>query len=234
VTLADVNFDSTNVFAPRRDLGETTLALSVRDPIIAARRESGRKILAFGFSLGGTDLMLRVAFPLLLVNALDWFAGDDADLVTTYVTGHRFRVPLDGVAERAEAEVLGPDNKLTRAPVVDGIATFYGARIGFHEIRAYRNDELPDVTRDEKGRLLMPSPPDTVEPLAVREIAANLASPEESDIAPADILNLGGKQLDKPEAFVVTTKKQFWTLLIAGLVLLLAIEWMTYHRRVTV
>jgi hypothetical protein len=234
VTLGDVNFDATNVFAPRRENGETTLAFSVRDPVIAARREGGRKILAFGFSLSGTDLTLRVAFPLLLVNALDWFAGDDADLVTTYVTGQRFRVPLDGVVGVAEAEVLGPDNKLTRAPVVDGVATFYGNRIGFHSIRAYPPGTLPAVTRDKDGKLIEKGAPEGSEAIADREIAANLANPEESDIAPADVLNLGGKEIERPEAFVITTKKQFWTFLLAGLIVLLAIEWMTYHRRVTV
>jgi hypothetical protein len=234
VTLSDVNFDSTEVFGPRPEQAESTLASSVRDPVITARRDGGRKILAFGFSLGATDLTLRVAFPLLLVNALDWFAGDDADLVTTYVTGHRFRVPLDGVTGVAEAEVLGPDGKTTRAPVVDGVATFYGARIGFHEIRVYAPDTLPPVKRDKDGRLILPPAPEGAEPIADREIAANLASPEESDIAPASELRLGGQTLQAPEAFTITTKKQFWTFLLLGVLVLLGLEWITYHRRVTV
>jgi Ca-activated chloride channel homolog len=213
VSLSDVNFDATQVFAPRRDRGEAALAWSVRDPVIAARRDEGRKLLAFGFSLRGTDLPLRVAFPLLLVNALDWFAGDDADLVTTYVTGQRLRVPLDGVVGAREAEVLGPDGQRTRAPVVDGMAAFYGARVGFHEI----------TVRDAGGEVI-----------AAREIATNLANPAESDIAPAATLRLGGRELAAPAAFHVTVQRRFWTLLLALLLVLLAIEWVTYHRRITV
>ena len=93
----------------------------MRDPIIAAKRDGQRKILAFGFSLpadgreSATDLPMRVAFPMLLVNALDWFAGDQADLLTTYPTGQRERVPLDGVVGATEAEVKRPRRRRSRA-----------------------------------------------------------------------------------------------------------------------
>jgi hypothetical protein len=216
VTLGDVNFDTTKVFAPRRDQGEAVLATSVRDPVIAAKRDGGRKILCFGFSLAGTDLTLRVAFPLMLVNALDWFAGDDADLVTTYVTGQRLRVPLDGVSGVTEATVVGPDGAKTRAPVADGVATFYAASIGFHEIQVH---DAADPGGD---------------PIATRELAANLSSPEESDIAPAAKLLLGGKELSAPQAFEVTIQRRFWTFLLAIVLVLLVAEWITYHRRITV
>ena len=73
-----------------------------------------------------TDLPMRVAFPMLLVNTLDWFAGDTTDLLTTYPTGQRERVPLDGVVGATEAEVNGPDGAITKTPVIDGLATFYG------------------------------------------------------------------------------------------------------------
>jgi len=225
VTLADVNFDSTRVFAPRRDQGEATLASSVRDPVIAARRDGGRKILCFGFGLGGTDLTLRVAFPLLLVNSLDWFAGDDADLVTTYVTGQRLRVPLDGVVGVTEAEVVGPDGAKTRAPVSDGVASFYAASIGFHELRVFppSPDGSGGAADDPSGQ-----------PIAVRELAANLSSPEESDIGPAAKLILGGKELAAPDAFETTIQRRFWTILLVIVLLLLGVEWITYHRRITV
>jgi len=114
VTMSDVYMDKSEVFAPDSKKGESTVAFSVTDPIIVAKREGRRKILAFGFSLpangrdSATDLPMRVAFPMLLVNTLDWFAGDQADLLTTYATGSRERVPLDGVVGATEAEVKGP------------------------------------------------------------------------------------------------------------------------------
>jgi hypothetical protein len=222
VTLSDVYMDKSEAFAPDARRGESTLAFSVTDSVIAAKRDGKRKILAIGFSLpaagrdSATDLPMRVAFPMMLVNALDWFAGDTTDLLTTYPTGSRERVPLDGVVGATEADVRGPDGQITHTPVIEGLATFYGARVGYYDLAA----KAPD------GSVL-----------ARIELAANLASPEESDIAPSAKLTLGGtggKQLAEPEAFAISHSQKLWIYLLvfaAGLVL---VEWITYHRRITV
>jgi len=210
VTMSDVNIDRSDVLAPDRLRGETALALSVRDPVIAARREGGRKLIVFGFPLTGTDLTLRVAFPLLLVNALDWFAGDSTELITTYVTGQRQRVPLDGAMSVREVVVTGPDGAQRPAPVVDGVATFYADRVGFYTLSA-PSAGLPAL-----------------------ELAANLSSPSESAIAPSPELTLGGQALGKPEAFAVTRTRKLWAYLVLAALLLLVVEWVTYHRRITV
>jgi hypothetical protein len=222
VSLSDVYMDRSDAFAPDATRGESSLAHSVRDSVIAAKRDGKRKIVAIGFSLpaagrdSATDLPMRVAFPMLLVNALDWFAGDQTDLLTTYPTGSRERVPLDGVVGATEADVRGPDGQLTHTPVIDGLATFYGTHVGYYDLAA----KSPD------GGVL-----------ARIELAANLASPEESDIAPSAKLTLGGaggKQLVEPEAFAISHSQKLWIYLIvlaAGLVL---VEWITYHRRITV
>nr|HEX4317300.1 VWA domain-containing protein [Kofleriaceae bacterium] len=219
VTMSDVFMDKSESFAPDAKKGESTLAYAVTDSIVAAKRDGRRKILAFGFSLpsagrdGATDLPMRVAFPMLLVNALDWFAGDQADLLTTYATGVRQRVPLDGVVGATEAEVKGPDGSITRTPVIDGLATFYGNRVGIYDL----------VAKGADGK-----------PMAQLQLAANLASPTESDIAPSTELKLGGKTLEAPEAFAITHSQKLWIyiILIAGALIL--IEWVTYHRRITV
>jgi Ca-activated chloride channel family protein len=222
VTLTDVYMDKTDSFAPDAKKGESSLAFSVTDSVIAAKRDGKRKILAIGFSLpaqgreSATDLPMRVAFPMMLVNALDWFAGDQTDLLTTYPTGTRDRVPLDGVVGASEAEVRGPDGKLTRTPVIDGLATFYGSRVGYYDLAA----KAPD------GSVL-----------ARVELAANLSSAEESDIAPSSKLTLGGargKQLAEPEAFAITRSRKLWIYLIVFAAGLLLVEWITYHRRITV
>ena len=212
VIMSDVNFDQSKVFAIDRSKGDIALARYVRDAIIAARKDGQRKIIAFGFALGGTDLTLRVAFPLLLVNALDWFAGDDADLITTYRTGQRFRVPMDGTYGVNEVEVATPNGKATRAPLVDGRATFYGKWIGVHRLVARDQDQV----------------------VAMVELAANLANPDESRIAPGRELTMGGVQLARPEGFEITRNRSLWVYLVLFFALLLAVEWFTYHRRITV
>jgi hypothetical protein len=225
VELADVNFDSSHVFAVDKAKGDVALAYYVRDPIVVARRENTRKLLAFGFSLAGTDLSLRVGFPLLLVNSFDWFAGDDSDLVTTYTTGQRFRIPLDGIANVNEVTIIDPAGKKSKAPVVEGQATFYGSHVGVHQILAFD----PDDPVPPEGT------PDTREPIAALELAANLGSPTESAIAPrTKDLVLGGKTLAEPDAFAVSARRELWIYIVLFVLLLLGFEWVSYHRRWTV
>jgi hypothetical protein len=219
VTMSDVYMDRSEVFAPDVRKGEQTLAYYTTDSIIAAKRDGRRKIVAFGFSLpsagrdSATDLPMRVAFPMLLVNTLDWFAGDQADLLTTYPTGQRQRVPLDGVVGATEAEVTGPDGTITKTPVIDGLATFYGSKVGYYDLQAKAAD----------GHVM-----------ARVSLAANLASATESDIAPSTTLTLGGKKLEQPEAFAITRSQKLWIYLVLLALGLIVTEWVTYHRRITV
>jgi hypothetical protein len=208
VQMSDVNVDRSHVFTVDRTRGEAALAISVRDPIVVARNAGGKKAVVVGFALAGTDLTLRVAFPLLLVNTLDWFAGSSTELITTYTTGQRQRVPLDGAPDVREATVTGPDGTTRPAPVVDGVATFYADQVGFYALAA------PGV--------------------AGLELAANLSSPGESAIAPVTRLALGEKELAAPEAFAVTRTRTLWAYLVLAALLLLVVEWVTYHRRITV
>lgn len=219
VSMSDVFMDRSNVFSVDPKRGESTIAYYVRDPVIVAKRDGKRKVLAFGFSLpstgreGATDLPMRVAFPMLLVNTLDWFAGDTTDLLTTYATGQRQRVPLDGVVGATEAEVKDSAGVTTRTPVIDGLATFYASHVGYYDLAA----KTPD------GKTL-----------AQIELAANLASTTESDIAPSTELTLGGKKLEAPEAFAITRSQKLWIYLILLAMGLIIVEWVTYHRRITV
>jgi len=212
IVLDDVNFDETSVFRVDREHGEVVLAQSVRAPIIAAKKDGMRKVVAFGFGLEGTDLVMRVAFPLLFVNILDWFAGDDSDLITTYATGHRLRVPMDGTYGVSEVSVHTPDNRRVRAPLVDGQATFYGNWIGVHELTAKEGGET----------------------VARIELAANLSNPNESNVAPAKELVMGGRDLPPPKGFSVSRRTSLWHYLVLAVLALLCIEWVTYNRRVTV
>ncbi|HEY1552380.1 MAG TPA: VWA domain-containing protein [Kofleriaceae bacterium] len=219
VSMSDVYMDKSEAFTPDIKKGEITLAYSVTDSIIAAKRDGKRKIVAFGFSLpssgrdGATDLPMRVAFPMLLVNALDWFAGDQADLLTTYATGQRERVPLDGAVGATEAIVSDPDGTTTKTPVIDGLATFYPMHVGYYSLTPLGSDgkPLPGIT-----------------------LAANLASPSESNITPSSKLTLGGKQLAEPEAFAITHSQKLWIYLVLLALGFIVLEWITYHRRITV
>ena len=226
VTMSDVNFDRSQVFAIDRSKGDVALALSVRDAIAVARRQDGRKLIGYGWSLSGTDLMLRVAFPLLLVNSLDWFAGDDADLVTTYPTGERLRIPLDGLVGLREVTIVDPGGHRGQAPVVEGAVTLVAHRVGVHQILAYPPSPAGAGPAD-------PSAPPPA-PLATLEVATNLSSTVESQITPAADLTLAGKTLEAPPTFAISARRDLWVYVVLLVLALLCVEWITYHRRITV
>jgi Ca-activated chloride channel homolog len=75
VHLGDASFEETAIFDVDPARGEAALVTTDRGPIIAARRVGGRRVVAFGFGLGSTDLHLRTAFPLLLSNTIAWLDG---------------------------------------------------------------------------------------------------------------------------------------------------------------
>ncbi|MDB4970634.1 MAG: von Willebrand factor type, partial [Myxococcales bacterium] len=132
VALKDLNIARASVFTPQA--GDVAVASSFKQPIIVARDQAGRKTVALGFDLRRSDLPLRVAFPVLLINALDWFAGADVGLVTSYATGRPWRLPVPAGA--TELWVRAPDGSRTRAPVHDGRASYDATRTGFYELES--------------------------------------------------------------------------------------------------
>lgn len=212
VTMDDANFANLHTFAVDRSKAEVPLAQSIRSPIAAAKKEGRRKIAAFGFDIEGTDLMLRVAFPLLMINTMDWFAGADSDLITTYTTGKRARVPLDGTYGISEVSVATPTGKKYKAPLSEGYATFFASEVGVHTLTAH-----------EEGA-----------EVATISLASNLSNAAESDIEPSDELILGGKTLAPPAAGTASYPQSIWLYLTLMVLLLLLVEWYTFNRRITV
>lgn len=232
VSLGDVNMSRASVF--RLGPGDRALASMLKQPIIVAREAPGpsgtlRRSLAIGFDLRQTDLPLRVAFPVLLMNAVDWFAGDvDADL-GSYRTGLTWRVPLTGAraakaktsagSGRASAELLAetratvtlPDGGAALVPVHEGHALYFGQRVGFYTLTG---TALP-------APLLW---------------AANLSDRTESAVTVRSELRAGagGPVLRPPDAGQRTLRRTLWPYLLLLSLGLLAVEWWTYHRRWTV
>jgi hypothetical protein len=203
VTLSDTNIARASVFTLKP--GDVAVASSFRQPVIAARRTPGGKVLAIGFDLRRSDLPMRPAFPLLLANVLDWFAGDDAGFIATYKTGRTWQIPAEGAGDDVAIEPEG--RPAERAPVHDGRASYYGRRVGYHAVT------LP------RGRVLL---------------AANLADPGESAIKPATTLTVGERTLGRPAGFGVSLRRDLWVYLVLAALALTLVEWVTYNRRMTV
>lgn len=208
VTLKDVNISSALRF--RRGPGVTVLAEAFGEPLAVAARRGGRPLVLLGFDVTASDLPLRVAFPLLVINSLDWFRGADGPGLQGLKTGESWAVPLPaegGMAAPGQVRVIDPAGRRYFAPVSGGQALLAGSEAGVY-------------TLERDGRRL--------------KLAANLAEPKESAIAPRTELTLSGKTLSRPEGFGLSVRREIWIYLVLLAFLLLGLEWWTYNRRITV
>lgn len=187
---------------------DKVLGASEGAPILVQGRRDGRRFLALGFDPRDSDLVLRVAWPLFVLNVIHSFVEDDTSYVAGLRTGEAWHVPVAGAA--SQVFIRDPKGTLHEVPLKDGRAVLFGERAGFYELLAGSRDAVPQL------------------------LAANLSDPEESRIEPAKILDLGGKKATELERPRVSARKEIWGLLLLVVLLLSVVEWFTYHRRITV
>jgi hypothetical protein len=214
VTLKDVNIGAATRFGI--EAGVQSLASSFRAPLIVAREEAGLKSVAIGFDISRSDLPLRIAFPILVINSLDWFSGQGDSLIVSYRTGQTWAVPLgfleEGAAPPAEVAVREPGGKELKLPVQDGKVFIYGSTAGAYAISA----PGPGGSKHRQT------------------IAGNLADFDESRIKPGRELKIGGRALEDPTGFGIALRREIWVYLLLAAFGLILIEWLTYNRRLTV
>ncbi len=193
------------------EVGDKTVGASDKGPILVAGQRGGFKFVAMGFDTRDSDLPLRVAWPLLLLNSINWFTDEDAQYISSFRTGDVWRVPV--VAASGQARLNTPEGSEVLVPVHEGRAVYRGERAGFYELRGTSNADSAQ---------------------APASFAANLLDADESTIEPLKELIVDGRKAGALDAFQVGVRREIWIYLLLMAVLVTAIEWITYHRRLTV
>ena len=181
-------------------------------PILVAGTRAGYKFVALGFDVRDSDLPLRPAWPLFVVDCIDWFGDEDARYLSGFRTGEVWRIPVP--ASVGQATVRLPDGTAQPVAVHEGRAVMLGERSGFYRL-AYG---FPDSGGPDSGTTF----------------AANLLDAAESAITPQDRLVVDGKDAGETSPFHLGIRREIWIYLLLAAALLTALEWATYHRRVTV
>lgn len=184
---------------------DEVVASATGTPILIARKEDARSMMALTFDITRSDLPLRIALPVLVLNSVDWFLAGDQSLVPTYKTGEAWTIPVSREAEGAV--IVDPAGVEHPVPVYEGKAIFYGEATGFHTVRTNEAEFL---------------------------LASNLADPKESNIKPPETLDLGERTLELDTASVVQLHRDYWMYLVMAAMVLLFLEWLSYNRRWTV
>jgi hypothetical protein len=189
--------------------GDKIVGASDDGPILVTGTRGGHSFIELGFDPRQSDLVLRPAWPLFVLNAIDSFSESDSSYLSAYRTGEVWRVPVPTGAREAE---LGAPGGATRSlPVEDGRAVTFGERAGFYRLASGTGDAR-----------------------VVTEFAANLSDLDESRISPQKKLVLAGYDAPPPVVGGGGVRRELWLWLLAAVLAISIVEWVTYHRRVTV
>lgn len=185
-----------------------TLVEAEGGPLLLAGAIGGRRVAVFTFDLHASDLPLRIDFPILMFNLIEWFAPARA-----------FDAP-DGL-QPGEPLVIRPGPLTTRYQITlpDGAITVFGV-----------SDE--SLTFTDTGQLGLYQV-DLLTGNAIQgggTFAVNLFAPGESAIAPAQAIVIGQTDIAGVEQGEETGQRELWPwlALLAGLVLIA--EWWVFHR----
>lgn len=223
--LDDVNISRGHKLVP--EAGDKVVGMSEQGPILVSGQRGGFKFVAAGFDVRDSDLALRVAWPLFLLNSINWFTDEDAQYISSFRTGDVWRVPV--VTQTGQARLVQPDKSEVLVPVHEGRAVYLGERAGFYQIAGTEGlDPAAGADKTDKG-----DKADKLAP-ATAAFAANLLDADESAIEPAPELVVDGKKAGTLAGFQIGVRREIWIYLLLAAIALTFIEWITYHRRITV
>ncbi len=204
--MSDVNIARAHALKGEKE--DKVVAKSFKGPLIIQGRRAGVKFVALGFDIKESDLPLRIAWPLFLLNTINDFVEEDTSYISSFHTGQVWSIPASSAASTATLEL--PDGSKRTVPIKDGRAFFLGQHAGFYKLST-------GPGADETSMF-----------------AANLSDVTESTITPVKELKVDGKNAGEVGEFKIGVRRELWVYLLAAVLLVTALEWLTYHRRVTV
>ncbi len=208
LSLGDVNVAAAHALEGGE--GDKAVGKSFEGALLLTGRRQGQKYVALGFDIRNSDLPLRIAWPLLLLNSINFFLDEDVDYISSFRTGEVWSIPTDAAAK--VGRITLPDGQEQTVPIKDGRAVFLGQQAGFYKLTTGEGDGAGDSVM----------------------FAANLSDRNESAIAPVSELSVGEHKGGEIAGFDIRVRRDIWVYLLAAVVLVTALEWLSYHRRVTV
>lgn len=203
------NVQVTEGFALKPEPGDKVIGRSDQGPILVSGVREGRSFVALGFDPRDSDIVLRPAWPLLLLNCIDSFAPEESRYLSSYKTGTSWRLPIPAQIERVDLRT--PTGRVEHLQVRQGALTLLGRDAGFYTLSAAGDAQQFEL-----------------------QLAANLSDVQESHITPTPDASAALNKLPAPSGFVRGARQQVWGYLLLVVFALSLVEWFTYHRRVSV
>ena len=172
-------------------------------PLVVAGERAGVRSVYVAWNLLDSDFVLRVGFPIFISNCVRWLVGDVGGASLANMRTGEVLALAPG-AGRSSVEITLPGGEKRTVPARAATAAVRLERVGIYEARA-------------GGYRVV--------------AAANLLDATESNIAPRQALVVAGKQVAGAGGLPRRTQ-EFWRWAVLGVLALLALEWLTYHRRI--
>jgi hypothetical protein len=207
LSLRNVNVGSALRFVLTDD--DARIAGDEDAPLLVAGERDGVRFVALAFDVQSSDLPLRIAWPVLLLDAIAHLTPHEERDLSFARAGQPFSVGLPAGATEASLQI---DGEAVEVPVLDGRASVELSHAGLHPLRT-----------DAGERLLAVSP------------ATGLES-DLTALGPIDLgsTELGARVLSEPELAAPRPARHLWEWLALFALGVLVIEAVTYHRRWTV
>lgn len=171
-------------------------------PLLWIGETEGRRIALLAFDLHKSDLVLRVAFPVLLANLVDALTpGLGSGVPASVRVGQPVSIPVPPNAE--DVRLTTPDGNTGTLRVAGGTVVFTAEEAGIYTLAT---GDGPDL-----------------------HVAANLFSPQESNVAPIPEPAFGSGA-EEGAAEMQESRREFWPWLIAAGIFVLLVEWLASQQ----
>ncbi|RKU18677.1 hypothetical protein C6503_09070 [Candidatus Poribacteria bacterium] len=218
------------------------LARSFESPVLFIDVKPNRKIVFAAINILESDLPLRIAFPVIIANTIQWFQQRSEILEYHLHTGEVLKQRIDSIDATYElgpktetdspesppklVKITGPEDKTWELPIEgDELLFEQTQRAGFYELKI---SEAADSTSEAEQP--PPEVSDATEDNSGTVWAVNLADATESHIGADPAVE------DLTEASVVQSSAALlryppWVYLVFLAVGLSVVEWFLYQRR---
>jgi len=179
---------------------------------------NGRRIIVIPFEIRPEmgNFPLIPAFPIFMSNAINWLARRDS-YNTNKKTGEPIQLFVSGTIGNQIVTIKKPDGSEVRTRLDKGRLIFYGTdEVGIYQIIG---KGISDLVPPSNGR--------------TNEFAVNLLDESESNVKPSDIIKVSEQEIHSSGLSLISNR-ELWTFLIFIALMLIALEWWVYHRRVLV
>jgi hypothetical protein len=172
-------------------------------PIVSSYDTGRLRAVHLGFDLLESDLPLRVAFPVLMSNILEWLSPQHGTFMSHQVqAGAPYQIELDGTTR--EVSVRKPSGEWLKLPVAENPLVFRDtSEVGIYSVRVGKKTQ---------------------------RFAVNLVSREESDIIPKSMERKSDGPVVASPSAPETVKQPLWPYFVVLAFGLTLVEWYFWCR----